>query len=138
MAENIFTQNFKKNLRNHLECYFDEERVNLDVKTEYVIRIGDVENRIDIGIYDSENENHLIGIKIENIYNRQQIFKNYNNFKNWVHVSKKRKGGLLHIISYESDLDYEDSYKLFLKSYHDTSKGLDFFYEFFALKNIDH
>lgn len=137
MAENRFTKYFKRNLKNRLELYFDKEEVKLEVDTEYPIKIKDTTKFIDIGIFDPEKDNLLVGIEIENISNRDQIFKNYGKFKDWVHSSKQRKGGLLHIVSYESNLDFKESYELFLRAYDDTSKGLDFFYEFFALEDID-
>lgn len=137
MAENGFTKYFKRNLKNRLEFYFDKEEVKLEVVTEYPIKFGDTTNYIDIGISDPEKDNLLVGIEIENISSRDQIFKNYDKFKNWVHKSKQRKGGLLHIVSYEANIDYEDNYELFLRAYDDTSKGLGFFYEFFALNDLN-
>ena len=137
MAEHNFTYRFKKNLAYWLKDYFDDYGIELEVKTEHRMYIGNIENRIDIGILDPENDNLCIGIEIEYISNRDQIFKNYNNFKKWVHLSQYRKGGLLHIISYDSNLSRKDLWKILYQSYGDTSKAFDFFYEFLKLGESD-
>ena len=137
MAEYDFTYYFKRNLADCLQKYFDEYKIELKVETEYSQKVLGVENKIDIGIFEKNKENSLIGIEIEFISNRNQIKKNYTNFKRWVHSSKNRTGGLLHIIFESADLDGENVYKLFLKSYDDTSEGKKFFYEFFYIDKFD-
>ncbi len=137
MAEHNFTKNFKKNLAYWLDDYFDDCGIELEVETEHRMDVGNIENRIDIGILDPENDDLRIGIEIEYISNRDQILKNYNNFKNWVHWSGYRKGGLLHIISYDSALSRKDLWNILHRSYNDTSKALDFYYEFLKLEESD-
>lgn len=137
MGEHNFTYHFKNNLAYWLQDYFDDCEIGLEVETEHRKYVGNIENRIDIGILDPEKDDLFIGIEIEYISNRDQIFRNYNNFKNWVHSSQNRKGGLLHIISYESDLSRKDLWEILYQSYNDTSKALDFFYEFLKLEESD-
>lgn len=133
MAECNFTYYFKRSLADWLQKYFDEYEIELKVKTEYPHKVRGVTNKIDIGIFEQNKKNSLIGIEIEFISNRNQIKKNYTNFKRWVHSAQNRTGGLIHIIFEPADLDGENVYKLFLESYADTSKGKNFFYEFFYL-----
>ena len=137
VAEDNFTYYFKHNLAENLETYFDQESINLEVKTEYRTYVGHEENRIDIAICNSNADNYLVGIEIEMKSNRKQIFYNYEKFKKWVHASQNRKGGLMHIVFEDTYFSMKDIYDLFLYSYDDTSKGLDFYYEFFKLENID-
>ena len=133
MAEYNFTNRFKENLAYWLQEYFNEREIELKIKTEYHHDVGIVKNKIDIAIFEQNNYNSLIGMEIEFISNRNQVFKNYNNFKRWVHLSPYRKGGLLHIIFESADIYGKNVFKLVLGSYADTSKGLNFFYEFFYI-----
>lgn len=133
MAEYNFTYWFKENLAYWLQEYFNEREIELKIKTEFHHDVGIVKNKIDIAIFEQNNYNSLIGMEIEFISNRNQILKNYTNFKNWVRYSQNRTGGLMHIIFEPADIYGENVFKLFLGSYADTSKGLNFFYEFFYL-----
>lgn len=136
MAELKFTHQFKLKVTKGLEDYFRANQINLDIKTEYRIDIGDDQDRIDIAIINSKDMNRLIGIELEVVSGKDQIFVNYNKFRKWVHASSFRKGALLHIFTSNSNINQYDIYELLDKSYDDVRKDHGFFYEFFYL-NVD-
>ena len=136
MAELKFTHHFKLKLADGLVDYFLDNQIHLDVKTEHRTNVGDEENRIDIAILNPKDENRLVGIELEVISGKDQIFVNYDKFRRWVHASCIRKGALLHIFTSNSNIYQKDIYELLDKSYDDARKDLGFFYEFFYL-NVD-
>jgi hypothetical protein len=136
MAELKFTHHFKCKLADGLVDYFLDHQIHLEVKTEYRIKVGNGEDRIDIAVINPKDENRIVGIELEVILGKGQIFVNYDKFRRWTHASSLRKGALLHIITSNSNIYQRDVYELLEKSYDDARKDLGFFYEFFYL-NVD-
>lgn len=137
MAEHKFTQYFKKNLSLKLNESFDKNEYELRAIPEYSVQSLYGRNAIDIGIISDDYPNRIVGIEIEYISSANQISLNRDKFRNWVHNSKNRVGGLLHMICDDATISDNKLYELLIKSYSETSKGKSFFYEFYALKSFD-
>lgn len=133
-----FTNQFKHKLAQGLENYFFENGINLGVETEYRTTVGEEENRIDVAIVHPNKDNRLIGIELEIVSCKEQIFKNYNKFRKWVHASPSRKGALLHVMTDNSNITQTYLYELLFMSYEDIAKAHGFFYEFFVMDVDDY
>lgn len=137
MSEQNFTSNFKKSLAKSLKIFLNKHNIALSVEIEFPLHCGETKSLIDIGIINEDFDNKLVGIEIEIISSKEQIFKNYRKVRNWVHYSPNRKGALLHILSSESDIYSKDISSILMDSYTDMGKGLNFYYEFIKLELKD-
>ena len=137
MTEQNFTKYFKNNLAESLQNFLDQNKIALKVETEFPLHCGETQSRIDIGITNQDFDNKLVGIEIEIISSKEQIFKNYRKVRNWVHYSPNRKGALLHILSSESDIYSNAISSILMDSYTDMGKGLNYYYEFIKLELKD-
>jgi len=137
MAEHKFTKYFKHNLSAKLNEFFDSNDYELNAIPEHYVPSLYGKNGIDIGITSDDQPSNLVGIEIEFVSNPKQIKTNRDKFRNWVHNSNDRIGGLLHIICDDALITQPGLYDLLIESYLEISKGKDFFYEFYALKDFD-
>ncbi|MCK4559768.1 MAG: hypothetical protein KAV45_08290 [Calditrichia bacterium] len=137
MAEKKFTKFFKKHLSEKLNELFEEYDYPLQACPEFSVPSYYGRNGIDIGIYSEKDNNCIVGIEIEYKSSPYQIKLNQSKFKNWVKNSAYRAGGLFHIIHSEANISQEKMYELIVDGYGAVSEGKDFYYEFYALKDID-
>lgn len=133
------TTKFQQSLCKFLnELFHDELGFNdLYAETEHRKFLGDELNKIDIGIISKKKENSIISVEIEINNNFDQIWTNYSKFKNWVHKSNGRIGGLLHIINGDTHFHEYKMSDLLKASYKDILKNNGFFYELFPLHIAD-
>lgn len=140
MAEHKFTKNFKKNLSIKLNELFTKYDYELQAIPELSVPSLYGRNGINIGIINSGNDDEIqkvVGVEIEFVSCANQIKINRDKFRNWVHNSKYRIGGLLHMICDDAQISQKKLYKLLIDSHYETSKGKSYFYEFYALKEFD-
>jgi len=137
MAEKKFTKFFKKHLSEKLNELFKDYNYKLKAFPEFSVPSIYGRNGIDIGIKSEKDDDLIVGIEIEYKSSPQQIKLNQRKFKNWVKNSAYRAGGLFHIINSEANISQKNSYDLIVEGYDAVSEGKDYYYEFYALKDID-
>jgi hypothetical protein len=137
MAETNFTRFFKNNLCNELNTYFNQKRMPLTAKTEYGVPTQYGMNFIDICVIHEYDSDALLGIEIEVISDAYQAQANRKKFRNWVHKSPNRCGGLLHIICINANISKPQLLMLLRDSYSDQRQNKGFFYEFYTLNIKD-
>ncbi|WP_457642101.1 hypothetical protein [Persephonella sp.] len=108
MAEHNFTKNFKENLCEALNEFFEEENLDLIAVKEFKIESKKYSKSfIDIAVLDRNFEEdgtlqNILGIEIEVSSNQEQIIKNYDKFRYFITQKNKGKGkfigGLFHLI----------------------------------------
>jgi hypothetical protein len=135
MGETKFTRSFKNNLKDELNAYFSEKGLPLTAQAEYSVKTNYGKNHIDICILHDSNDCALIGIKIEIISDPYQAQSNREKFRDWVHNSPYRCGGLLHIICASANISIVIG--LLRDSYADIRQSKGFLYEFYALNPED-
>jgi len=133
MAETKFTKSVKYNLAEYLNIWLQEVGSNLEAIPEYSVKSKLSKNLIDVAIVDKGNESKLVAIEIEVKSNPDQIFINRRKFKEWVHASPYRRGGLFHLIFSKANISQQRMYRLLRDSYSSISAGKGFFYEFMAI-----
>jgi len=103
-----YTKVLQNNLTNNIREILKNEGLDeiFVVKKEQKISVF---GNIDIAIFkkddEFENPKKILGIEIEVVNQYKQIVKNFDNFKNYIHKSKNRKGGLLQIFSNFANID---------------------------------
>jgi len=103
-----FTKSLQNNLCLGLNATFNKKKINILAEKEVKTIYQGQNNFIDIAISDKLNENKILGIEIEILTNKDQIFSNYEQFKNWVHRGKTRKGGLIHLMNKKNSIITDD------------------------------
>jgi hypothetical protein len=124
-----FTKHFQKNLENSLREFIKSKRQleHLEVHSEYYLRFGGKKNQvtiIDIAIIDPNSKGYLknkqpeniIAIEIEMFNNQEQIFKNYDYFKNYISGGSSRTGGLIMLFSDKAKINGSKLSDLFNRS----------------------
>jgi len=137
MPENNFTKRIKNNLSTKLNERFTWKSPRLKSSTEHRVNSIYGKNGIDIAIHEEGNIDKLVGIEIEFISHPDQIELNRNKFRNWVHNSKNRSGGLLHVICEDTNISQTRLVNLLVDNYFETSKDSGYFYELYVLKIND-
>ena len=132
MPEHPYTNGFKNHLRNEIDSYIAGS--NYCVSCEYSVPTWYGKNFIDIAITHASSPNSIVGIEIEIRSSPDQIYKNRDKFISWVHRSKLRKGGLLHIISSECNMSFNGVCTLLEQSYGNVASNRGFYYEVFVLQ----
>jgi len=105
----------------------------LTAKTEHGVPTKYGMNFIDICVIQEGNSDALLGIEIEVISDAYQARTNRKKFRNLVHNSPNRWGGLMHIICIDANISNPQVLRLLRDSYYDLRQNKGFFYEFYAL-----
>ena len=134
MAETRFTKSVKYNLADYLNIWLKDIGSGLIAKPEYSIKSHLSKNIIDVALIDPNNLSKIVAIEIEVKSNPDQILTNRRKFKEWVHASPNRKGGMLHLIFSKANITQKRMYRLLRDSYSAIASGNGFFYEFMAIE----
>ncbi|MCK9276437.1 MAG: hypothetical protein M0P57_15265 [Syntrophales bacterium] len=130
MAETKFTKSVKDSLAYYLNIWLKQDRYDIQAIPEYGVKSKLSKNYIDVALLNQKDETHIVAIEIEVKSNPDQILLNRKKFKEWVHASPYRKGGMLHLIFSEANITQQRMYKLLRDSYSAISSGKGFYYEF--------
>lgn len=130
MAETRFTKSVKYNLADYLNDWLKNIGSDLIAEPEYNVKSRLSKNLIDVALIDPVDESKIVAIEIEVKSNPDQILTNRRKFKEWVHASPYRKGGMLHLIFSKANITQQRMYRLLRDSYSAIASGNGFFYEF--------
>lgn len=134
MAESRYTKGLKKYLQIEIQCFLNQATNKFLVLPELSL---DNQSKLDLAIISKFDKAYkktgypdkLIGIEIEVKSSTKQIFKNYEYFKNYSFASMNRKGGLIHLISSESNISTPKVATMLSSTQKSVSKNKGFYYD---------
>lgn len=130
-----FTRNFEDQIIERLNAIFQNIQVPLKAWSQQQLELeksrwGTVD--IVIGHKDeirTKSFSKLVVIENEVVSNKNQIWKNFNDFRDWVELSENRKGGLLHIFAEDAGFKLFDRVEMLKAAFNARSKSSLFLYE---------